>query len=77
MAHKKERTIGEKFEMDKIIYQVVKTNSCSCEGCAFFDEEFLCTDWRSQAGQCGGDVRKDGEDVIFVKVGEANDTYGA
>ncbi len=65
-----EHKVGERFELCKLIYEVRRSDS-SCRGCAFhIPAENHCTDYDNQAGGCAGERRSDGQDVIFVQVGE-------
>lgn len=59
------------FELEGIKYQAVDTNLSMeipvCEGCAFDGENIRpCMN----SPQCGSAYRKDGREVIFVKVEE-------
>lgn len=69
MAKVKEHKIGERFVLDHIIYEVRAGDSC--RECAFYvDDDNVCTDYHSRAEACGGYIREDEQDVIFVQVGE-------
>ena len=74
MTRKKKTTehaVGERFEIDCIIYEVKEGKECSCEGCALHIDPGVCSDWpKNRFGFCSPIVRKDRKDVIFVKVGE-------
>ena len=68
----KEHAIGERFEVDHIIYEVRPAHSC--QGCSLYiEEENVCNDWSLNFGHCTGCDRTDGQDVKFVQVGEATD----
>ena len=68
----KEHAIGERFEVDRIIYQVRPAPTNPCQGCSLFiEEENECLDHEMRFGHCGGTHRTDGQDVNFVQVGEA------
>lgn len=72
----KEYAIGERFEVDCIIYEVrpAPLTPLSCQGCSLFvKEENECLDRPVRFGYCGSAYRKDGQDVIFVQVGEKED----
>ena len=69
----KEHAIGERFEVDCIIYEVRPAPS-SCQGCSLYvKEENECLDRACRFGHCDSAYRKDGQDVIFVQVGEKED----
>ncbi len=69
----KEHAIGERFEVDGIIYEV-RPAPASCQGCSLFiEEEGECLDRIGRSGYCDSVHRKDGQDVIFVQVGEKED----
>ena len=71
MKHLKEHAIGERFVVDHIIYEVRPTDTYSCEGCSLLcREEAECLDYNRKFGACGSCTRTDGQDVIFVQVGE-------
>lgn len=65
--------VGRTFEWCKLIFEVQE--SSSCEGCWFIDAESGCTFSLVDRSvpRCGGLLRKDGKDVIFVQVGEDQD----
>lgn len=68
----KEYSIGSRIEIDKIIYEVRPADNC--QGCSlFYEEECECLDKNWRFGECSGNLRQDGKDVMFVKVGEAED----
>lgn len=70
MTKVKEHAIGERFEIDHIIYEVRPADSCSCQGCSLYiEDENECLDRHLRFGHCGGNVRTDGQDVKFVQVG--------
>lgn len=67
-----EKVVFEKFELDRIIYEV--RPAVSCHGCSFFiDDENECLDYHYRCGFCAASSRTDGQDVIFVQVGESLD----
>lgn len=68
-----EVSVGGTFEWCKLIYEVQE--SSSCKGCWFLDADCGCTVGFVNRGipRCGGFLRKDGKDVIFVQVGEVQD----
>lgn len=65
--------VGGTFEWCKVIFEV--RESFSCKGCWFLDADDGCTaslvDRRIP--RCGGSLRKDNKDVIFVKIDEVQD----
>lgn len=65
--------IGGTFEWRKLIYEV--RESSSCKGCSFLVAECGCTNRfnNREIPRCGGLMRKDGKDVIFVQVSEVQD----
>ena len=68
----KEHAIGERFEIDHIIYEARPAHSC--QGCSLYiEDENECTDRHLRFEPCDGNVRDDGQDVKFVQVGEATD----
>ena len=70
----KEHAIGERFEVDCIIYEVRPEPPLSCQGCSLYvKEENECLDRTGRFGHCDRSYRKDGQDVIFVQVGEKED----
>ena len=70
----KEHAIGERFEVDGIIYEVRPSPTFSCQGCSLHvKEENECLDRIGRFGHCGSSYRKDGQDVNFVQVGEKED----
>ena len=72
MTKAKEHAIGERFEIDRIIYEVRPARSC--QGCSLYIvDENECLDRHGRFGHCDGNNRKDGQDVKFVQVGEATD----
>lgn len=72
MTKAKEHTIGERFEIDHIIYEVRPAHSC--QGCSLYiEDENECLDRHLRFGHCGSCHRKDGQDVKFVQVGEAKE----
>lgn len=72
MTKVKEHAIGERFEIDHIIYEVRPAHSC--QGCSLYiEDENECTDRHLRFEPCGSDVRDDRQDVKFVQVGEATD----
>lgn len=69
---KNENAIGERFEVDCIIYEA--RPAPTCRGCSLFvEEEGECLDRTGRFGYCGHVHRKDGQNVIFVQVGEKED----
>lgn len=62
--------VGGTFEWCKIIYEV--RESSSCKGCWFLNADNGCTVRfvDKSLERCVGLLRRDGKDVIFVKVGE-------
>lgn len=65
----KDLSIGKKFVIDNIIYEVRK--SITCKDCACCIEgENECTNYNWRFGLCNGENRQDGQDVVFVQVGE-------
>ncbi len=70
----KEHAIGERFGVDRIIYEVRPAPAFSCQGCSLhIKEENECLDRTGRFGHCDSFYRKDGQDVIFVQVGEKED----
>lgn len=69
----KEVPIGGTFEWCKRIYEV--REGSSCKECSFLVADCGCTVWHVNKGipRCGGFLRKDGKDVIFVQIGEVQD----
>ena len=68
----KEHAIGDRFEIDHIIYEVRPAHSC--QGCSLYiEDENECLDSQLRFGHCGSCHRTDGKDVKFVQVGEATD----
>lgn len=65
--------IGKTFEWCKLIYEV--RESSSCKGCWFLDADNGCTVRFVDRNipRCGGFMRRDDKDVMFVKVGEVQD----
>lgn len=65
----RELKIGHRYNDRGLIYEVRKATD-SCFGCSLmFEEENICMDANlNRLGPCS--FRNDGEDVIFVKVGE-------
>lgn len=65
--------VGGTFEWCKLIYEV--RESSSCKDCWFLNADDGCTARfvNRSIPRCGGFLRKDGKDVIFVKVGEVQD----
>ena len=69
MTKIKEHIIGERFEVDNIIYEVRPSHLC--KGCSLWVEnERKCLDLLKRFEHCGGEYRTDGQDVIFVQVDE-------
>lgn len=72
MTKVKEHALGERFEIDHIIYEVRLAESC--QGCSLYiKDENECLDLHGRFGFCSGICRTDGQHVKFVKVGEATD----
>jgi len=72
LSEVKEHAIGERFEIDHIIYEVRPAHSC--QGCSLYiEDENECLDGKLRFGHCGSCHRTDGQDVKFVQVGEATD----
>ena len=71
----KEHAIGERFGVDRIIYEVRPAQTTSpCQGCSLYvKEENECLDRIGRFGHCASSYRKDGQGVIFVQVGEEED----
>ena len=65
--------VGGTFEWCKLIYEV--RESSSCKDCSFLVADCGCTVRFVDRSipRCGGFMRKDGKDVIFVQVGEVQD----
>lgn len=70
-----ERKVGEVFEFNGIKLKVKRTNNPVCDGCYF--ERFDCVFWQTnrieETGRCYSDIRRDKNDVIFVKVEDSKD----
>ena len=67
----KQHNVGERFENDKLIYEVRESKDHTCRNCSFFieDEGHCVADGAIET--CSGWEREDLTDVIFVQVGEA------
>lgn len=65
--------VGSTFEWCKLIYEV--RESSSCKDCSFCAADCGCTVSLVDRSipRCGGFLRKDDKDVIFVQVGEVQD----
>ena len=71
----KEHAIGERFEVDHIVYEVHP--ACSCQGCSLYiEDENVCLDNQQRFGSCCGASRSDGQNVKFVQVGEEQTEKG-
>lgn len=67
MTKIKEHIIGERFEVDHIIYEVRPSHLC--KRCSLWVEnERRCLDLLKRFEHCSGEYRTDGQDVIFVQV---------
>lgn len=63
------RQIGEKFDYEGDMLEVVEEGEITCKGCYFIDSKSCLTgDAQDIAGYCFSSVREDGKDVIFKKV---------
>ena len=67
---RQQHEVGERFENDKIIYEV--RESLACEGCAFLDEDENECKGPLNIEPCLISSRHDNKSVIFVQVGEAD-----
>ena len=65
--------IGKTFEWDKLIYEVRAADTCA--NCSFWVPDNGCyfVHYTENTPLCGDFVRKDGKNVVFVKVGEVQD----
>ena len=63
--------IGERFEVDHIIYEVRQSDTCK-ECSLYIEGKCKCLDQRERFGHCFGGLRKDKQNVKFVQVGESN-----
>lgn len=65
--------VGGTFEWCKLILEVQE--SSSCKGCWFLNADIGCTVRfvDRSVPRCGGLMRRDDKNVIFVKVGEVQD----
>ena len=76
MSKKPFRSVGERFELAGLIYEVEETD-IGCGGCCFFyKEECECTltiTEYNKVGYCGSVLRQDDKNVIFKYIGEVND----
>ena len=71
MTKVREYAIGERFEIDHIIYEVRPADSC--QGCSLYiEDENECLDSHLRFGHCGSGYRTDGQEVKFVQVGYTN-----
>lgn len=71
-----ERKVGEKFEYKKVILEVKE--GYGCDKCFFGyidNSEFVCLAFFNHVslGSCNGEIRPDGKDVFYKKIGEVND----
>lgn len=65
-----EHFLGEEFEMDKLLYKVVLSDS-NCFGCdLFYDDECVCMNYNWRFGVCSSEMSSDGQDVNFKFVRE-------
>lgn len=73
MEDKKQHKVGERFEMCKVIYEVRRARTCDlCS--VFINGGNSCYDECVHKFEpCSADRRQDNTDVIFVKVGEAEE----
>lgn len=73
MEAKKQHKVGERFEMCKVIYEVRRAHTCDlCS--VFINSEGTCYDECVHKFEpCSAALRQDDTDVIFVKVGEAEE----
>ena len=64
-----ERKIGEKFDYEGDMLEVVEEGEITCKGCYFIDSK-VCLTGEAQdiAGYCFSSSREDGTDVIFKEV---------
>lgn len=70
MTNSFEHAIGDRFEVCHLIYEVRQADSCN--GCSLYiNEENECVARDRRFGQCSASYRTDGQNVKFVKVGEA------
>jgi len=65
--------VGKTFEWCKLIYEV--REGSSCQGCSFLVADYGCivSFVDRSIPRCGGLLRMDDKDVIFVQVGEVQD----
>lgn len=62
-----EHPVGSRFEVDGTTYEVQLASSC--HDCSLYlPEENECFDKIWRFGLCGGELRSDGQNVIFVQV---------
>ena len=63
------RPIGEKFNYEGDMLEVVEEGEITCKGCYFIDSK-VCLIGEAQdiSGYCFSSVREDKKDVIFKKV---------
>ena len=63
-----EHPVGSRFEVDCLIYEVRLSDSCVDCACHV---DCSCIDvFANRFGFCSSNVRSDGNNVIFVQVGE-------
>lgn len=67
----KELQIGEVFEHCKILLECRINKNGNCGDCYFYVGEGVCDDALNPIVHCSKHFRTDNNDVIFVKVGEA------
>lgn len=67
----KELQIGEVIEHCKILLQCRLNKNGNCGDCFFYVGEGVCDDVPNISFPCSKNFRSDNNDVIFVKVGEA------
>lgn len=71
---KGELEIGDILEVDKIRLECREQKDGTCYCCYWLEEEeHLCTH-RHRCGICSSSLRTDNKDVIFVKVGEVQNS---
>lgn len=63
-----ERKISDKFDFVGYSLEVEKSDLGSCKECFFYYHKLSCYNQEIQdiTGECSGDMRQDGNDVIFV-----------
>ena len=70
----KTREIGERFEMDGVLYEVVEAvTDDPCEGCSLQNEKgLLCRGDAGVTGFCYDGMRSDNKQVVFKAEPERN-----